>query len=60
MFSAFLSKDMTYSCAIFSDLDGDLLAPDHTQVGGLVNGVKSIVEEDRVDKLEEAQLRKIR
>jgi cyclopropane-fatty-acyl-phospholipid synthase len=24
MFSAFLSKDMTYSCAIFKDLDGDL------------------------------------
>ncbi|KAA1469739.1 S-adenosyl-L-methionine-dependent methyltransferase [Dentipellis sp. KUC8613] len=24
MFSAFLSKDMTYSCAIFPDLDGDL------------------------------------
>jgi cyclopropane-fatty-acyl-phospholipid synthase len=25
MFSAFLSKDMTYSCGIFKDLDGDLL-----------------------------------
>lgn len=25
MFSAFLSKDMTYSCGIFQDLDGDLL-----------------------------------
>ncbi|KAH9977579.1 cyclopropane-fatty-acyl-phospholipid synthase [Russula compacta] len=24
MFKAFLSEDMTYSCAIFSDLDGDL------------------------------------
>lgn len=24
MFSSFLSKDMTYSCAIFKDLDGDL------------------------------------
>ncbi|KIY71193.1 CFS1-like protein [Cylindrobasidium torrendii FP15055 ss-10] len=24
MFAAFLSKDMTYSCAIFEDLDGDL------------------------------------
>lgn len=24
MFSAFLSKDMTYSCGIFKDLDGDL------------------------------------
>ncbi|KAI8994251.1 cyclopropane-fatty-acyl-phospholipid synthase [Trametes punicea] len=27
MFMGFLSKDMTYSCAIFPDLDGDLRAP---------------------------------
>jgi cyclopropane-fatty-acyl-phospholipid synthase len=25
MFAAFLSQDMTYSCAIFPDLDGDIL-----------------------------------
>jgi len=27
MFQAFLSEDMTYSCAIFEDLDGDLQKP---------------------------------
>ncbi|KAG8901141.1 hypothetical protein FRB99_005513 [Tulasnella sp. 403] len=29
MFQAFLSEDMTYSCAIFDDLDGDLKVPQH-------------------------------
>lgn len=29
-FPAFLSKDMTYSCAIFPDLDGDVVSSDRT------------------------------
>lgn len=35
MFAAFLSKDMTYSCGIFSDLDADLR---NGQEVGAVNG----------------------
>ncbi|EIM81614.1 cyclopropane-fatty-acyl-phospholipid synthase [Stereum hirsutum FP-91666 SS1] len=30
MFQAFLSRDMTYSCAIFPDLDGDVVSSDRT------------------------------
>ncbi|KAG1745906.1 CFS1-like protein [Suillus paluster] len=36
MFAGFLSSDMTYSCAIFEDLDGDLVsgAADHKSYNG--------------------------
>jgi cyclopropane-fatty-acyl-phospholipid synthase len=82
MFSAFLSKDMTYSCAIFTDLDGDLLRSEEigeTNGGlglmkfGKGKGSKKAIkangnharqseeaEEEDIDELEEAQLRKIR
>ena len=72
MFSAFLSRDMTYSCGVFPDLDADL----NVQRGelGAVNGGFGLIsikagEEadgrtaetngDVKDELEEAQMRKI-
>jgi cyclopropane-fatty-acyl-phospholipid synthase len=72
MFSAFLSRDMTYSCGIFTDLDSDL--KDGSEIGA-VNGAiglkriggkenKADASEqangDIKDELEESQLRKIR
>ncbi|EIW72634.1 hypothetical protein TREMEDRAFT_21878, partial [Tremella mesenterica DSM 1558] len=48
MFSAFLSDDMTYSCAIFPELDADLSAQ---KLHHLNNGQ---------DELEDAQMAKIR
>ncbi|ORY20671.1 Mycolic acid cyclopropane synthetase-domain-containing protein [Naematelia encephala] len=50
MFSSFLSRDMTYSCGIFPELDRDL-----ERKKGLANGYR-----EGVDELEEAQLAKIR
>lgn len=41
MFSAFLSKDMTYSCAIFKDLDGDL---NRLEEIGEVNGALGLIK----------------
>ncbi|KAJ8509309.1 hypothetical protein ONZ45_g8522 [Pleurotus djamor] len=72
MFAGFLSQDMTYSCAIFEDLDGDLkrgVNPAQWSGGqGLMrisddkmlqrNAVHQDVKED--EELHEAQLRKLR
>lgn len=41
MFSSFLSKDMTYSCAIFKDLDGDLKRMEEV---GEVNGALGLIK----------------
>ncbi|WWD18050.1 hypothetical protein CI109_102497 [Kwoniella shandongensis] len=64
MFSSFLSADMTYSCAIFPELDKDLRGSGSSN-GGL--GLKRIVAEGQdedgtedKDELEEAQLAKLR
>ncbi|KAJ3858646.1 CFS1-like protein [Lentinula novae-zelandiae] len=38
MFAGFLSKDMTYSCAIFEDLDGDLKGGEQGELNGRWNG----------------------
>ncbi|KAJ4493210.1 CFS1-like protein [Lentinula lateritia] len=38
MFAGFLSKDMTYSCAIFEDLDGDLKGGEQGELKGRWNG----------------------
>ncbi|KAJ3904461.1 CFS1-like protein [Lentinula edodes] len=38
MFAGFLSKDMTYSCAIFEDLDGDLKGGEPGELKGRWNG----------------------
>jgi hypothetical protein len=51
MFEAFLSRDMTYSCGIFPELDGDLRQK--TKSG---HGTK----ETDVDELEQSQLAKLR
>ncbi|TDL16233.1 cyclopropane-fatty-acyl-phospholipid synthase [Rickenella mellea] len=81
MFAGFLSPDMTYSCAIFKDLDGDLKEYDISQrrVWSGSQGLKRLgepdpstydpksipetnndtKEEDEVDELEEAQIRKL-
>ena len=68
MFAAFLSRDMTYSCGIFTDLDGDLK---DGRDAGATNGAiglkkigakkeeKEVVNGEIKDELEEAQLRKI-
>jgi cyclopropane fatty-acyl-phospholipid synthase-like methyltransferase len=72
MFSSFLSKDMTYSAAIFPDLDKDLEGGKQEAEG--VNGglglkrmganLKKLQiangDESEVDELEEAQLAKLR
>ncbi|KIJ62576.1 hypothetical protein HYDPIDRAFT_114221 [Hydnomerulius pinastri MD-312] len=74
MFAGFLSEDMTYSCAIFNDLDGDLAAGRQHETswnGGqmlkrvnLTNGGESALPStgDQVsprDELYEAQFRKL-
>lgn len=70
MFAAFLSRDMTYSCGIFTDLDADL--HDGRQLGA-VNGAIGLkrlggkkddqthegVNGEIKDELEAAQIRKI-
>jgi cyclopropane-fatty-acyl-phospholipid synthase len=73
MFSSFLSKDMTYSAAIFPDLDKDLEGGKQEAEG--VNGglglkrmganlkklqIAANGDESEVDELEEAQLAKLR
>lgn len=74
MFESFLSRDMTYSCGIFTDLDGDL--KDNSNIGAVNGGIglKRLGNKfegvnghsdkqhgiDEKDELEEAQLRKIR
>ncbi|GFZ43188.1 hypothetical protein JCM24511_00907 [Saitozyma sp. JCM 24511] len=76
MFSAFLSRDMTYSCAIFPELDADLAegvdegmngAIGLTRVGGAIHkstkaleGVGAGPTSGGEDPLEQAQLAKIR
>jgi cyclopropane-fatty-acyl-phospholipid synthase len=69
MFSAFLSRDMTYSCAIFPELDADLAegvdesvngAIGLTRVGGAVQKITKTLEGAGDDPLEGAQLAKIR
>ena len=75
MFSSFLSKDMTYSCAIFPELDADFK---HERQGGLGDlnggiGLKRITGErpftpesqghrdkEETDELYEAQIAKLR
>ncbi|CAK5284066.1 unnamed protein product [Mycena citricolor] len=71
MFSGFLSHDMTYSCAIFEDLDGDM--KDGVERSGWSGGqelhrlgkraasnpVDPTVDSD-VDELYDAQIRKLR
>ncbi|WWC66459.1 uncharacterized protein I206_100361 [Kwoniella pini CBS 10737] len=58
MFSSFLSKDMTYSCAIYPELDKDLYDGKENQrkQGKIID----IYERDGKDELEEAQLAKLR
>ena len=76
MFSAFLSQDMTYSCAIYPELDGDQERGDgrpEGMNGGI--GLKKVVngrlhtpeseseatgKEDDVDELYDAQIAKLR
>lgn len=74
MFAGFLSEDMTYSCAIFSDLDGDLETDDKDirkvwsgsqglrRLDSQANGhadADGLDGEEEVDELHEAQLRKL-
>lgn len=47
MFSSFLSKDMTYSCAIFKDLDGDLKRMEEI---GEVNGALGLIKFGKAGK----------
>ncbi|WVW82181.1 hypothetical protein I302_104187 [Kwoniella bestiolae CBS 10118] len=58
MFSSFLSRDMTYSCAIYPELDKDMY--DGTEQKRREGGVVDIYNDDGVDELEEAQLAKLR
>lgn len=68
MFASFLSKDMTYSSAIFPELDSDLndIAPPRrwTSDAGNVSSASSIAptytQDDDEDPLEQAQLAKLR
>lgn len=69
MFSAFLSRDMTYSCAIYPELDRDLLEEEGREAMNGALGLKRIVngslkkdapKEKESDDLEEAQIRKLR
>lgn len=41
MYQQFLSKDMTYSCAIFSDLDGDIAPPVPLAAASSLSGNRS-------------------
>ena len=69
MFSAFLSRDMTYSCGIFPDLDADLVdgrdvgavngALGLTKMGGKDKNGKTDKHAEIEDELEASQLRKI-
>jgi cyclopropane-fatty-acyl-phospholipid synthase len=69
MFAAFLSRDMTYSCGIFTDLDGDLKdgrqlgavngAIGLKKIGGIKENKEAKVDGEIKDELEAAQLRKI-
>ena len=70
MFAGFLSKDMTYSCAIFSDLDGDLgqsASPDTRTHGrqpsstssGSSTPAKVQGDAEESNELYEAQIRKL-
>ncbi|WRT64038.1 uncharacterized protein IL334_000965 [Kwoniella shivajii] len=58
MFSSFLSRDMTYSCAIFPELDKDLIdgREQSRKEGKFVN----IYGENGKDELEQAQITKLR
>lgn len=47
MFSAFLSKDMTYSCAIFKDLDADLKRMEEI---GETNGALGLIKFGKAQK----------
>ncbi|WVF70807.1 hypothetical protein IAT40_005601 [Kwoniella sp. CBS 6097] len=63
MFKSFLSKDMTYSCAIFPELDKDLTAgrqQDRPRKKGLIGVGNGNGDEDEGDELEEAQIAKLR
>ncbi|KAF5382311.1 hypothetical protein D9757_008471 [Collybiopsis confluens] len=76
MFAGFLSKDMTYSCAIFEDLDGDLKDGNGIDRGHWSGGhglhrlghqptevtaaTRLINEDTTTDALESAQYRKLR
>jgi cyclopropane fatty-acyl-phospholipid synthase-like methyltransferase len=71
MFRSFLSADMTYSCAIFPELDNDLRAGGEVggvngggglkRFGGPKNEVEINGDEEEIrDELEEAQLAKLR
>ncbi|WVR05790.1 hypothetical protein IAU60_002815 [Kwoniella sp. DSM 27419] len=61
MFKAFLSKDMTYSCAIFPELDKDL-SHGRQEERRAILGAKAPGEEaeEAGDELEEAQIAKLR
>ncbi|KAH8113549.1 cyclopropane-fatty-acyl-phospholipid synthase [Phellopilus nigrolimitatus] len=70
MFAGFLSEDMTYSCAIFKDLDGDIERPLLTNIpshmlkakNGLLTPAPTPTNEPvtgETDALHEAQLRKL-
>ncbi|KAJ7442616.1 CFS1-like protein [Mycena latifolia] len=71
MFSGFLSQDMTYSCAIFTDLDGDMtdgvVRSEWSGGQGLrrlgqpaaTTSTASTPAEPDVDELYEAQIRKL-
>nr|XP_018267085.1 uncharacterized protein I303_01068 [Kwoniella dejecticola CBS 10117]OBR89243.1 hypothetical protein I303_01068 [Kwoniella dejecticola CBS 10117] len=58
MFSSFLSRDMTYSCAIYPELDKDLY--DGKEYQRRQGKIIDIYEEDGKDELEEAQFAKLR
>ncbi|WWC86135.1 uncharacterized protein L201_001006 [Kwoniella dendrophila CBS 6074] len=58
MFSSFLSKDMTYSCAIYPELDKDLY--DGKEFQRKQGKIIDIYEENGEDELEQAQLAKLR
>jgi cyclopropane-fatty-acyl-phospholipid synthase len=54
MFAVFLGKDMTYSSAIFDDIDGDLRVSHTTSE----QTAKDPRENSHIDELHEAQMRK--
>ncbi|WVQ97166.1 hypothetical protein IAU59_004276 [Kwoniella sp. CBS 9459] len=63
MFKSFLSKDMTYSCAIFPELDKDLTEvrqQDRPRTKGLIGMGNADGAEQETDELEEAQIAKLR
>lgn len=53
MFESFLSRDMTYSCAIFGEAEGG-------PTGDLLPKQRKIAAAKGVDELELAQMRKLR